>query len=88
MPKINCKLITPNTNLLDKKLDMIVIPGVDGELGILNSHVPMIVVLKSGQVKAYLDGKVKHYAINGGFAHISKNGCSLIIEEVNQKLES
>ena len=81
MLKINCKLVTPSAKLLDQEFDMVVIPGVGGELGILNGHIPMVVALKSGLVRAYLNGKIKHYVINGGFAHINKNNCDIIIEE-------
>ena len=81
MPKINCKLVSPNAKIFDQDFDMVVIPGADGEIGILYGHIPMIVALKNGNVRTYLDGEIKQYPISGGFAHISKNGCDIMIEE-------
>ncbi|CAG7590207.1 ATP synthase epsilon chain, partial [Hyalomma marginatum] len=78
VPKINCKLLTLDSKILDKDLDMIVIPGKEGELGILSGHVPMIVALKKGQIKAYLENTMMTYDIEGGFAHITKDRCNIL----------
>ncbi|AEI89393.1 ATP synthase epsilon chain [Candidatus Midichloria mitochondrii IricVA] len=58
---------------------MIVIPGKEGELGILNGHIPMVVTLKKGQIKAYLENTITIYDIEWGFARITKDRCNILL---------
>jgi F-type H+-transporting ATPase subunit epsilon len=66
--------------LFAEEQDMIIVPGAEGEMGVLHGHVPMVVVLNKGQVKAYLDGSIRTYDISGGFVHITKEGCNIIAD--------
>jgi len=76
--KINCKLLTYDAKIFDRELDMIILPGSEGELGILPGHVPIMVSLKKGQIKAYENNSITVYDIAEGFAQITDDGCNIV----------
>lgn len=80
MNKIRCTVVTYNHNLLDQDVDMVVLPGLEGEIGVLFNHAPMVIEMRAGQLKIYIDSGVRLYHITGGFAHIAHNNCSIIAD--------
>jgi F-type H+-transporting ATPase subunit epsilon len=54
----------------DNKIDMVILPGEDGEFGILAHHMNMIASLKQGVITIHADGKIDTMDINGGVASV------------------
>lgn len=71
MNKIQTQIITPSGILYSGEADMVVMPGSEGELGVMAGHVPMIVQLKAGEVRLYNGKDIKPFAINHGIANIT-----------------
>jgi F-type H+-transporting ATPase subunit epsilon len=67
------QIITPDTTLYDGKADMVVVPGTDGLIGILNNHAPLVSALKSGSVKVKLDETEQLFEVTGGVVEVLKN---------------
>lgn len=66
--KLTLEIVTPERPLVHAVVDEVTLPGVEGELGILPGHTPLLTVLKVG-VLAYRQGDERHYvAIAHGFA--------------------
>lgn len=70
---IKCVINTPVSGTASKEGDMIVLPGSEGEIGVLYNHIPMIVELKEGKIRVYNNNKVdQELEIKGGIAHIER----------------
>ena len=63
-------LSTPDAVLYDDKADYVGIPTVDGEIGIMANHIPLVSLITSGVMKITKDGKEKLLATGGGFIKI------------------
>jgi F-type H+-transporting ATPase subunit epsilon len=74
-------IITPDASLFSGQGTSVTVPGIDGSLGILENHAPLITALKKGQVKLVeVDGSEKHFDINGGVAEVIKNKVIILAE--------
>ena len=70
---MDLQIITPDSTLYDGKADMVVVPGTDGLIGILNNHAPLVSALTGGSVKVKLDGSEKTFEVSGGVVEVLKN---------------
>jgi F-type H+-transporting ATPase subunit epsilon len=57
----------------DEELDLVLLPGVDGELGILPKHAPLLTALKPGVIVMRKNGNDEYFAVGGGFADVRPN---------------
>jgi F-type H+-transporting ATPase subunit epsilon len=74
-------IITPDSNLFSGEVISITLPGIDGELGILNSHAPLITALKKGSIKVIKDGgKTESFNTNGGVVEVLNNKVIVLAE--------
>jgi F-type H+-transporting ATPase subunit epsilon len=80
--KLNFELVSPERALASEQCDMVVMPGEEGDLGVLVEHAPMVVLLRPGVVAVYeADRVAKRFFVSGGFAEIKPEGCMLLTEE-------
>ena len=79
MPKsIHLKVITPNVIVLDTEVEQIVARSVDGEIGILPDHIPLITPLAVAPFRYWKNGDVNVAAVLGGMMEVSKDGVTII----------
>lgn len=75
-------LVTPAKLLLSEQVEMVVLPGGEGDLGILPGHAPLISTVRPGTVDIHEGGKVvKRIFVQGGFTQVSDDVCTLLAEE-------
>ena len=75
------QIITPDKELFNGKAKRVSVPGVDGSMGFLDHHAPLITVLKAGDVKVTLpDNKVESFSLKGGVVEVSKNRVIVLAE--------
>ena len=75
------EIITPDESLFKGEAQGVTVPGIDGSLGILNNHAPLISALKAGKVKVtHPDGKEQFFDINGGVAEVLNNKVIILAE--------
>ncbi|MCU1227166.1 MAG: synthase subunit epsilon [Acidobacteria bacterium] len=68
--KINLTVVTRERKIIDVEVDEVVLPGTDGELGILPGHTPLLATLKIGQMR-YRQGTTFHrLVLSWGFAEV------------------
>ena len=78
---IKFKIVTPETTIYEDEIVQVSIPTVDGELTILANHIPLISVLKNGEMKIK-DRNGEHImAIAGGFVEIKRNNEMVILAD-------
>ena len=64
-------IVTPEKSILSEPVDSVVLPGSEGELGVLPQHVPLVTVLKPGELAFTKEGKTTHFATGTGFVEIT-----------------
>ena len=71
--RLRCVIVTPERAILDDPADFIVLPMIDGELGVLPSHAPLIGRLGTGELRITRAGTVQKWQVVGGFAQVRSN---------------
>lgn len=75
------EIITPDKELFKGEAKSVTVPGVDGSMGFLDNHAPLITVLKAGDVKVKLaSGKLENFAVKGGVVEVSNNKVIVLAE--------
>lgn len=74
----NFNVVAPDGQVLKKDVEFVVVPGEDGELGILPNHAPLIAGLGIGVIRYTEDGKVSRIAISGGFLEVIHNKVTVL----------
>ena len=75
-------IVTPERAVLDTKAEFIVLPMIDGELGVLPQHAPLVGRVGKGEVRMTTGGVVKKMRIEGGFAQIRANVVTVLTSRV------
>lgn len=78
--KIQLEVVTPERRVLAEPVDIVTIPGLDGELGILPGHTPLISQLKTGVLSYVQDGKTFQLHVSGGFLEVRDDHVSVLAE--------
>ena len=73
MAGMKCDIVTPEALLVSEDAEMVVVPGVEGSMGFLVGHEPLVSALSDGEVrvKSAEDGSVRSYALQGGYVEVS-----------------
>ena len=80
--KVEFELVSPEKLLLSREVDMVVIPGAEGDMGVLPQHSPAITTVRPGTIVVYEGGAVTdRIFIAGGFPEVSDNRCTVLAEE-------
>ena len=67
---ISLTVVSRDRKLVEAQVDEVVLPGVDGELGVLPGHTPMLASLKIGPLRYRTGGTVERLVISWGFAEV------------------
>jgi F-type H+-transporting ATPase subunit epsilon len=73
-------IITPEKTAFEGEVDSVVLQTVEGEIGILPGHLPLVTLLESGDIEVTTQGQKDYLAIDGGFAEISNDTISVMTE--------
>ena len=80
--KVEFELVSPERLLLSEPVDMIVVPGAEGDFGVLPRHAPMISTLRLGTIRVYQGREIKQRIfVAGGFAEVTPERCTVLAEE-------
>jgi F-type H+-transporting ATPase subunit epsilon len=80
MSTFRLEIVTPERKVYEKDVDMVVVKGAEGELGILAHHIPLVTPLKVAPVKAKFDNKEEFIAVHGGFMEVRKDKVVILAE--------
>src|SRR5213083_1330145 len=64
------EIVTPERQVFSDQVDSVVCPGVEGELGVLPHHAPLLTTLGFGELKIRRGGEEEYFAIAGGFLQV------------------
>src|SRR5215510_15086651 len=82
MAKVAFRLVMPERELLATDADMVVVPGSEGDFGVLHGHAPLISTVRPGVLEVIQDNKVdKRFIVVGGFAEVTPERCTVLADE-------
>lgn len=80
--KVAFQLVAPERLLAAAEVDMVVVPGAEGDFGVLPLHSPFMSVLRPGVIETHDGGRVsERIFVGGGFAEVNERGCTVLAEE-------
>lgn len=79
--KVNFELVSPERLLMATTADMVVVPGTEGEFGVMAGHAPLISTIRSGIVAVHDGGTVTKLFVRGGFADVTPESLTVLAEE-------
>jgi F-type H+-transporting ATPase subunit epsilon len=83
--KVEFELVSPERLLLSQQVDMVVVPGAEGDFGVLPRHAPLISTLRPGVIRVFEGREVKERIfVAGGFAEVTPERCTVLAEEAQR----
>jgi len=88
--KIQLEVVTPERRVLAEPVDMVTVPGLGGELGILPGHTPLISQLQTGVLTYVQEGKSYLLHVSGGFVEVRDDHVSVLadVAELPEEIDS
>jgi F-type H+-transporting ATPase subunit epsilon len=80
MSTLRLEIVTPERKVYENDVNMVVVKGVAGELGILPHHIPLVTPLKVAPVKAKIGNTEEFIAVHGGFMEVRKDKVVILAE--------
>jgi len=84
MPKIRLDIVTTERLVLSEDVDFVSVPGIDGVLGILPRHAPLLTALKAGELRYQKDGAEFNFAIGGGFMEVRPDKVTVLADSAER----
>jgi len=77
-----CEIVTPERIVYAGEARMVVVPTVDGEIGILPLHAPIVAILRPGEVRVrYDDDEVEWFAVAGGYVQVCDDKVIILADQ-------
>lgn len=79
--KVDFELVSPERLLTSKPVDMVVVPGEEGDFGVLAGHAPLLSTVRPGVILVYQGRDVSdRIFVAGGFAEVTRERCTVLAE--------
>lgn len=80
MTILRFSLVSPEKILFDQEVTMVVVPGLEGDIGVLPNHAPLLTLLRPGVVSIYEGAKVLvKLFVDGGFCEVTPEKCMALV---------
>jgi F-type H+-transporting ATPase subunit epsilon len=80
--KVEFELVSPERLLVSQPVDMVVVPGAEGDFGVLVLHTPMVSNVRPGVISVHDGGQViERIFVAGGFAEVTPSRCTVLAEQ-------
>lgn len=79
---LQLEIVSPERLLLSRTVEMVTIPAAEGEMGVLENHAPMLVMLRGGLITLTENGRpTDRLYVDGGFAEVTTERCTVLANE-------
>ena len=79
---VQFELVTPERLLVSREVDMVVVPGTEGNFGVLPGHAPLISTIRPGTVDIYMGGAItERIFVVAGIAEVTPERCTVLADE-------
>ena len=81
---LHFELVTPARQVRSEEVYMVVVPGSDGEFGVLEGHAPFMSTINDGTIRVYRSAgaQPEEIKVQGGFAEVGDKGLTVLAEHV------
>ena len=86
MADLQFELVTPERLIRSEAVHMVVVPGSEGDFGVLAGHAPFMSTIRNGELAIYRNGmsrEPERIAIEGGFAEVNDRGLTVLAERAD-----
>lgn len=82
---LHFELVTPEKLVRSEEVHMVVVPGAEGDFGVLEGHAPFMSTIRNGELSVYRSagGDAERIAIEGGFAEVNDRGLTVLAEQAD-----
>lgn len=80
MATLKLEIVTPEATAYSEDVEMVTLPGVEGELGVYPNHVPLLTTLNPGELRVLKGGQETFLAIGEGFVEITGTSVSVLTD--------
>jgi F-type H+-transporting ATPase subunit epsilon len=77
---LKLEIVTPEKTAYSEDVEMVTLPGSEGELGVYPNHVPLLTTLNPGELRVLKGGKETYLAIGEGFVEITATAVSVLTD--------
>ncbi len=77
---LRLEIVTPEARAYSDDVELVVLPAVEGEMGVYPQHIPLITQLKPGELVVTKDGKKIHLAVGEGFVEVTGTTVSVLVD--------
>ena len=84
---IQLEIVTPEKSVFSDMVDSVVLPGVDGELGVLPAHAPLVTTLKPGELRYMKNGEEHEFAVGEGLLEVLPDKVAVLTDLAVQDAE-
>jgi F-type H+-transporting ATPase subunit epsilon len=75
-------LVTPDGPVFEGEVEMVIVPGAAGEIGVLARHAPLVAMLKAGGIRVHItEGQVTEYASGPGFFKVEQDRAIALVDD-------
>ena len=81
--KFEVSLVTPDGSAFDGEAEMLIVPGADGEIGVLARHAPLVALLKAGSTRVHVrrNQDVREFATGPGFFKVEQDRALALVDD-------
>ncbi|MFA5523162.1 MAG: F0F1 ATP synthase subunit epsilon [Tissierellales bacterium] len=72
------EIVTPDRKFFEEEIDMVIVRGVEGDLGVQRGHIPLVTPLAIGKIKINMNGTSRIAALAGGYIEVGKDKTTII----------
>lgn len=77
---LKLEIVTPEEKIYSEDVNMVTIPGSEGDLGVYPNHVPLLTAMKPGELRIMKDGRESAMAVGEGFVEIKGDAVSILTD--------
>jgi len=83
MATLEVSLVTPDGSVFDGEAEMLIVPGADGEIGVLARHAPLVALLKAGSTRVHVKRgqEVREFATGPGFFKVEQDRALALVDD-------
>ena len=84
---IRCEIVSQDRYVFEGDVDMIIVPGIMGEMGILPNHAPLLSTLKLGILRVRTQGTEEDFTVSGGVIEVQPNLVTILADAAENVME-